>query len=210
MKGLPELTRMFLAVLERYHWSRNAIRFLGKVMRLPQVRDNFFYADAGFVAYPSLTTLNCSLTWTGDDTGKIFCLDLGKGDQVETVTPLAIRGKNDTVYTVIGSQEPTMGLGVMFSGATSGTVEGNQVTSGAILGSFSEEVGHYYLYDLDGGGESAGGDSGSPIYTVPDRNGNVRIVGILYGSAHVAGEKITTFSSWSDVEKELDLQPISP
>ena len=90
--------------------------------------------------------------------------------------------------------------------------EGNKVTSGAILSSAPDSggAGSCYTYDIDGGQESLGSDSGSPIYTVPDRNGDVRIVGILTGGVVVAGEDITIFSSWNDVMKELDLQPISP
>ena len=192
--------------------------FLGKVMQLPRPhtkghRSEFIYADAAFVAYPSTVTSDCSLTWTtGDytDTNRTFCLDLGKGDQVETVPPLAIRGKFNATYNVVGSTAPTMGLDVMFSGSTSGVAqEGNRITSGAMLSSVQSGFqGRQYLYFIDGGQESQGGDSGAPIYTVPDRNGNVRIVGILTGGATLAGEKVTLFNSWDDVEKELDLQPI--
>ena len=98
----------------------------------------------------------------------------------------------------------------MFSGGTSGPAAGgNKVTSGAILTSIGVgREGSYYTYDIDGGQESLGSDSGSPIYTVPDRDGNVRIVGILDGSVFVAEEKITIFSSWDNVTKEFDLQPI--
>ena len=194
-----------------YHIKR--FLFLGKVMQLPHPHNadgftDFVYADAAFVAYPSIATSDCSLTWTGDDTNSMYCLDLGKGEQIETVRSLAIRGKHDTVYNVVGSQSPTMGLDVMFTGKTSGVVEGNQVTSGAILTAVADDGGIFYTYDIDGGGESAGGDSGSPIYTVPDRNGNVHVIGILDGSVSVAGEKVTTFCSWDDVMQELDLQPI--
>ena len=189
-------------------------KFLGKVMRSPRPRkvgdfSDFFYADAAFAAYPSAATDDCSLTTeTGDDANGTYCLDLGRGEQIETVTPLAIRGKHNAVYNVVGSQFPTMGLEVMFTGTTSGVAEGNQVTSGAILTRFAEDGGTLYTYDIDGGGESVSGDSGAPIYTVPDRNGNVRIIGILKGFVEVAGEEVTIFSSWDDVMKELDLQPI--
>ena len=197
-------------------WDQNKktsgfTHFLGKVMRRPQFSkrgkyDNFIHADATFVAYPSTRTASCSLTWTGDDTGKTFCLDLGHGEQIETVTPLAIRGKDGAVYTVTDSESPTMGLEIMFSGKVSGVVEGNRVVSDAILTLSSSKL--FYAYNINGGGESISGDSGSPIYTVPDRNGNVQIVGILSGSVTIAGEKTTYFSSWDDVVKELDLRPI--
>ena len=190
--------------------------FLGKVMQLPRPhtrggRNNVIFADAAFVAYPSTSTSNCSLTWTTGgytDTNRTFCLDIGKGTQIETVTPLAIRGKHNMVYDVVGSQAPTMGLPVMFSGKSSGVAEGNRVTSGAILTKVDEEKGTYYTYDMNGGQESLSGDSGSPVYTMPDRNGNVRIVGILIGFLYVAGERTTVFNAWDDVMKEFDLQPI--
>ena len=190
--------------------------FLGKVMQLPRPRtrggrDDVIFADAAFVAYPSTGTSNCSLTWTTGgytDTNRTFCLDIGKGTQIETVTPLAIRGKHDMVYDVTGSQAPTIGLDVMSSGSTSGVVEGNRVTSGAILTRVSDEEGVYYLYGMNGGQLSLFGDSGSPIYTVPDRSGNVHVVGILVGQTHIAGEKTTVFNAWGDVMKEFDLQPI--
>ena len=187
--------------------------FLGKLKQRPQARQtnnfsHFFYADASFIAYPSLATSDCSLTWTGDDTDRNYCLDLGHGEQIETVIPLAIRGKNGAVYNVVGSQRPTMGLEAMFSGSSSGVVEGNRVTSGPMLTRFLPAGGFDYTYGLNGGGDSRSGDSGSPIYTVPDKNGNVRIIGILSGGIVIGGDDITTFNSWEDVMKELDLQPI--
>ena len=189
--------------------------FLGKVMQLPHPRtvgnfDEFFYADAAFVAYPSTRASDCSLVWTTNnytDTNRTFCLDLGKGTQIETVTPLTIRGKNDATYNVVGSTAPTMGLDVMFSGATSGLAhEGNRVTSGAILTRLGNEGGVDYTYDMAGGQVGQPGDSGSPIYTEPDKHGNVQIVGIIQGV--YAEEGITVFNSWDDVMKEFDLQPI--
>ena len=72
------------------------------------------------------------------------------------------------------------------------------------------------LADVDGfffeyanhsrGGDAIRGDSGSPIYTVPDANGNVRIVGILTG---IGGEGILIFNSWKTVKDEFNLRPIA-
>ena len=196
--------------------------FIGKVARMPTPRkmgdfDNFFEADAAFVAYPSRATANCSLTWREERINTTWCLDLGKGQQVEKVTPLAIRGKNGATYNVVGSQDPTTGLEVMFTGSTSGVVEGNRVTNEAMLtGSMILEPdgphGHGLQFSLIiGGGErSRGGDSGAPAYTVPDKDNNVHIVGTVKGRVIIADEEEVVVSIWSDVTKELDLQPISP
>ena len=79
--------------------------FLGKVLTMPRLhlrskfRNHYIIdADAAFVAYPSRPTAGCSLTW--EDNGESFCLDIGKGDQIERVNPLTIRGKNGDIYTV--------------------------------------------------------------------------------------------------------------
>ena len=195
--------------------------FIGKVMRVPTPRQmgnfkNFFDADAAFVAYPSLAASNCSLTWREDETNTTFCLDLGHGEQIEPVTPLAIRGKKGAVYNVIGSQKQTKGLEVMFSGSRSGVAEGYKIKddtpklTGVTLGRVDGTGSVTYTYLFGGGRPSQGGDSGSPVYTIPDEDGNVHIVGILRGFTVIAGERFTAFNSWEDVEKELDLQPISP
>ena len=55
------------------------------------------------------------------------------------------------------------------------------------------------------------GDSGSPVYTVPDANGNVHIVGIIWavGWSPELGN-ITSFHSWDRVVEEYELKPIQP
>ena len=189
-------------------------RFLGKVAKMPRVRRengrNLIDADSAFIAYPDSNTSDCSLTWN-DSAGRTFCLDLGRDEHVETVQPLTIRGKNGTVYTVIGSRRPTRNLAVQVSGARSGIIEGNRVVSGRLLSRFLKSDGfilHHYTYDINGGGETAGGDSGSPVYTIPDADGNTQIVGILVGEATIADEKLPTFNAWTDVAKELDLKAV--
>ena len=193
-------------------YNKRDRQFLGKVARMPRTwkggEGYFIGADAAFIAYPGLyTSSDCSLTWEREN-GVIFCLDLDIDEQIETVVPLAIRGKGGTIYTVIGSQSPIMGTEVWFSGGVSGAVEGNTISGGRVL-TKDTGVGVYsYVYDFTGGALTAFGDSGSPVYTVPDENGNVRIIGSVYGFHTIAGKKRTNFHSWDDVTKALDLKPI--
>ena len=58
------------------------------------------------------------------------------------------------------------------------------------------------------GDTSTIGNSGSPVYTVPDSTGNVHIVGILTGSFYRGGERVTSFSSWNDVTQGLSLKSV--
>ena len=200
-------------------------RLLGKVSETSNIRNEgnkkVLGADAAFVAYPRLKTSGCSLTWRSN--GETFCLDLG-GDQIERVAPMKIRGKGEEVYTVIGSQEHKKGVEVWFTGAVSGVVDKNLVTSGRkVLTYGSEEdlyrsmhtipVGTIESYDdIDKINPTRKGDSGAPIYTVPDENGNTRIVGILSGrgifGAGTPPVLNVIFSSWDDVTEALDLEPI--
>ena len=67
--------------------------------------------------------------------------------------------------------------------------------------------GFFYEYiNHSRGGKSTRGNSGAPVYTVPDAAGNVRIVGILIG---LADEESLAFNSWKTIEEEFNLQPIA-
>ena len=182
--------------------------FLGKVMRFSSVRKEggefFLGADAAFVAYPSPPTAGCSLTWESAD--ETYCLDLTITEQVTTVSPLSVRGKNRATHTVTGSQVPTIGLRVRSYGASSVKVREGEVVSERLLTFFSDPSGTRlgkYLYVVDGL-PSIGGDSGSPVYTIPDKDGNVRVVGTMVGS----DSDVSTFASWDDVTGALDLKPV--
>ena len=184
--------------------------FLGKVFQMPSFSvegdKRLISTDAALVAYPHPKTAGCSLTWSGD--GEDFCLDLGSDDYIERLVPLTIRGANGETYKVVGSQEPTEGLPIQVSGAVSG-VPVNSVAKGGrlLLGSVYDANGIIYRYiNHSRGGGSVGGDSGAPVYTVPDADGNVRIVGILIG--HV-GVGRPTFNSWKTIEEEFNLRPIA-
>ena len=181
--------------------------FLGKVHTMPRLHvhselwnEYIIDADAAFVAYPSGPTAGCSLTW--EDNGESFCLDIGKGDQIERVNPLTIRGKNGDIYTVTGSHQPKIGDHVLVSGAVSGA----DSVSGRVAGKLLVTSGAIFMhtYGFVSANFSIGGDSGSPVYTTPDTNGNVHIAGILFGDdgTHIL------FSPWNKVTEALNLKPI--
>ena len=185
-------------------------KFLGKVSAMPKYeevvlggRDGYLLnADAAFVAYPTPVTADCSLIWK--HLGKSFCLDLSSEDQIETVTPLTIRGKGSDVYTVIGSKKPEKGLDIWFTGAMSGVIEGDPATiSERMLADVGGDIYHFaHLVKVT---KSVGGNSGSPVYTAPDEDGNVYIVGILSGGL---GDTAIGFNAWNDVTEALNLKPL--
>ena len=185
-------------------------RLLGKVAVLPHLitHPNGLHTltvDAAFVAYPTALIANCSLLW--ESSGESFCLDIGRGNQIERVKPLTIRGKENSVYTVIGSQPVTEGLDVWSTGATSGPVAigRTRAKKKLILGIKSDL---HFLVNVVPSGSLRPGDSGGPIYTTPDAQGNTHIVGILRGSIGIAGERALTFSPWEDVTEGLNLKSI--
>ena len=190
---------------------RELQHFLGKVFQMPSFYmegdKRLISTDAALVAYPHSATPGCSLTWSGDS--EDFCLDQGSGDYIERLVPLTVRGANGETHKVIGSQEPTEGLPIRISGAVTGTPISSVAKGDRLLlgGGSHDTDGFYYKYANHSlGGDAIRGDSGSPIYTVPDANGNVRIVGILTG---IGGEGILIFNSWKTVKDEFNLRPIA-
>ena len=192
-------------------------RLIGKVHTMPHIRlinDFGFYdadADAAFVAYPRPKTADCLLTWTSN--GETFCLDLNGDQQIDRAVPMKIRGKGKEVYTVTGSYPVTADTDVWATGAVSGVFENGRITtqrkiSGHIGGG---KLGGRVNTLTEARGENLiPGDSGSPIYTVPDKDGNTRIIGVAVGGTIINDVPIATFVSWNDVTDALDLKPISP
>ena len=190
-------------------------RLLGKIYKMPHKmtlnkKAGVIRADAAFVAYPTPITENCSLTWKGSN-NELFCLDIGN-DQIDRVTPLVIRGKGKDVYTVVGSQQVKSGLDIQFTGAVSGFMQSGHVTSERkLLASYkdsNDKIYESFSYVIPIEKSAVGGDSGSPVYTVPDKDGNVRIVGILSGVTTSEETPSIFISSWDDVAKTFDLKPI--
>ena len=188
--------------------------FLGRTFKMPRIRqqeERNVIVDAAFVAYPNPHRTSCSLMWTS--LGEAFCLDHTHDNYIERVSPLTVRGEDNKVYTVTGSQEPTEGLEVRHYGSTTKGVSGTIRSGRRILTRLTKKVTKYDVYSFDyyaenKGKRSEGGDSGAPVYTNPDTNGNVNIVGILGGTFNFEDSKGFTFNSWSDVTKEFDLKPI--
>ena len=187
-------------------------RLLGKVYKTSDVREQsngepVLVADAAFVAYPRPKTSGCSLTWRGS--GETFCLDLG-GNHVERAVPLKIRGKGKEVYTVVGSQKPSKGLDLWLTGAVSGVIEYSRMTTDRKLLDYRGDFTQKYHTAPIVSSVTIAGDSGAPIYTVPDADKNARIVGVHQGLVYVgdAQEGHRMFSSWDDTADALDLKPI--
>ena len=88
-----------------------------------------------------------------------------------------------------------------------GVPKENVVESTKVL-TYNTGYNNYVTFALGSG--AIGGDSGAPVYTAPDATGNVHIVGIVDATFSRQGKSAgVSFISWSDVEEELDLKPIS-
>ncbi len=193
---------------------------LGKVFRMPTIerkmlegaQRDLLIADAAFVAYPQLMKSGCQETYKEYDEfeDREYCLDADPDDTfLERVAPLKIRGEGDTTYTVTGSKEPTDGKTIWLTGGKTGVDKGRQIVNGG--GKLLTFGRGYVRFTYHANGDLLiGGDSGSPVYTKPDASGNTNILGILVGGYYNSEEdKGVFFSAWSDVEKALDLKPIS-
>ena len=209
-KSLFTSTDMFIGH-SQYRDTLQIENFLGKAFKTSSRRTEgdktVIVADAAFIAHPYPHTSDCSLMWSNRD-GQKFCLDLvDDGHVVERVSPLVIRGKGGEVYTVIGSRQPTGGLKVNVSGGKSGIGEEGEVSSDRLLISrlTKGNLIYKYLYTT-AKTDTMYGDSGSPVFTIPDTGGNVHIVGIHVGV--FKGQQ--AFSSWEDVTRAFDLKPIAP
>ncbi|MDE0243323.1 MAG: proprotein convertase P-domain-containing protein [Candidatus Kaiserbacteria bacterium] len=167
---------------------------LGTVFKAPRIvgRD-ILQADAAFVAYPK---------------------DASTNTYRETLAPLKIRGEGDTVYTVIGSREPIEGEAIWISGSRSriplkniagGTTEIAIIRLDADGREFLEWL--YYATSLSDSEETRNGDSGAPVYTTPDENGNVHILGVFVGTIDDDSHR-SIYSSWENVEDSFDLKPV--
>ena len=196
-------------------FAKELQHFLGKVFQMPSFSvegdKRILSTDAALVAYPHPKTAGCSLTWSGD--GEDFCLDLGSDDYIERLVPLTIRGANGETYKVVGSQEPTEGLPIQVSGAVTGipissVAKGDELLVG---GGYTTDGFSYEYVNYSRGGKSTRGNSGAPVYTIPDADGNVRIVGVLIGSIpdEDPSESTLIFTSWKKVKDEFNLRPIA-
>ena len=198
----------------RYKHSHKIKYFLGKVFKIPGFRTEgekkVLNVDAAFVAYPHPKTPGCSLTWSGDE--EEFCLDPGHSDYIERLVPLTVRGKNGKTHKVIGSKEPTVGLDIQVIGSVSGIPTNGTVSKGRIL----YNKGNHYEYSYHSFIDKTPmpGDSGGPVYTVPDSAGTVHILGLIFGVYSIRDSDKReiglglVFDSWEDITKELGLKPI--
>ena len=196
-----------------YKTSQKLRLLLGKVFKMPSTRTEggkkILAVDVAFVKYPHPRTSGCSLTWQDD--GEAFCLDdTDQDNYVDRVSPLTIRGRNGDIYRVTGSQRPTRGLKVTYSGAVTGPGSRTGTVGEKLLLREKERGFYVYAYTVSPHLGTKGGDSGSPIYTIPDADKNTQIVGVHKGTLRSSTGNRNTFSSWEDAANELNLKPISP
>ena len=166
---------------------------LGTVFKLPSFYDDennkrILSTDSAFVAYPKDTATDTYL---------------------EQLEPLKVRGAGDAVYTVIGSKTPVKGESLWVFGSVTGqpvklTAIGIVLASGYVPG-WGNFYSYEYLSSPSPGSDTTRGDSGGPVYTEPDTNGNVYITGVHTGSSP-GGE--LQHSLWESVEDEFGLKPI--
>ena len=192
--------------------------FLGKAFKMSsfyQEEDiRLITTDSALIAYPYPATPGCSLTWSGGD--ESFCLEDNGEEQIERLVPLAIRGANGATHKVIGSQAVTEGLRILASGVMTGPIESIAKADQILTLSGVDIDGRYYEYtnyseyaDDYQGLRSVPGDSGAPIYTTPDRNGNVQMIGVLIGAFRINNvDEGIVFSPWNQVSDGLDLKPL--
>ena len=188
-------------------------KLLGQTYTLPKVSetDGGKYqidGDVALIAYPWQSLEDCIRMWEGD--AGTFCVKGNSGDdQIETVLPLTIRGKCGNTYKVTGSEKPKEGLDLWMSGGVSGIHDKMLIKSDRKMLIERGDGLDIFLHTLSSETEPIGGDSGGPIYTVPDADGNVLIVGMVYGTWNEPDRTTTVFfTSWEDTEEILDLKAI--
>lgn len=110
-----------------------------------------------------------------------------------------------STYNIIGkkssSQTPT-GTSVRMSGLISGVTSGTITAKG--VGFVNEFCGTWDLSSqILSNYASSSGDSGAPIFSVPDASNNVYIYGIHVGTLTLSGINYKVYSPWESIASEL-------
>lgn len=110
-----------------------------------------------------------------------------------------------SVYNIVGkkssSQTPT-GTSVRMSGLVSGVVSGTITAKG--VGILDDHCGTWDLYNqVLANYASSAGDSGAPVFSVPDASNNVYIYGIHSGTLTLSGIQYRVYSPWESISSEL-------
>ena len=163
-----------------------------------QTGNDTILADAAFVEYP--TTTRCEEEWLG------VCLRRRYKEQVKEKT---IRGDSET-YTVTGSRDPRPLETVYMRGTTTSEERSGTVGIEKVVVKYENMdtrlLVNYVEFDNPSSGKE--GDSGAPVYSSPNKDNEVEIMGIYSGSAKADEITFGLFSPWSAVERALDLQDI--
>ncbi len=199
-------------------------KYLGRVDRMPFVwkdnvtggseKESVILADAAFVEYPYsnvCSRLIAEKSGVGVVAQKVqnLCFQY---EYIDRVQSKKIRGDKE-IYSVVGSEVVEIGDRVRISGAVQGELAGSTTAKGSVAGEllYSDKVSgaHSYVF-LYTGSLMQDGDSGAPVYTEPNAENEVEIVGLHIGSMkHPSREFVFgVFSSWRDVQGTLGLRPL--
>ncbi len=204
-------------------------RFLGKVSGMPFVwkenlkgdseKESVILADAAFVEEPYS---NDCLHLVREEAAAVVPAPGGTSSKkdlcfgyeyVERVEAKRIRGERGSLYTVTGVEVPVAGDRIRVSGAAQGEIAGSTISSGRVIGDLLFTNGasgvHSYVFVYTGS-LTQDGDSGAPVYTEPNAENEVEIVGLHVGTMkHPAREVVLgVFNAWRDVAKTLNLAPL--
>lgn len=164
---------------------------------------NTVLADAAFVEYPQAS---CAKRWSP------YCFEYNYTETVRSKRILNLSGSNtyttSSTYRVDGSQTPYRGLPVRSVGATTRVERVGSITTGKMLWSPTVRNIRTYVYHFTETPLGEAGDSGSPVYTVPNANNYVKLVGIYIGETTLGGQSYSVLSSWDDVKETLNLKSL--
>ena len=157
--------------------------------------ENYLRADVAFVEYPEKCK-NTEGSLCYGHTAKYY----------PTVKPLEIYKSNGKTYTVTDSTYVSKSGAVNAMGYSSNNLLSGTVydTSQRVL---TEEGFRTYLTLSTFSAQA--GDSGGPVFTPPNSDGEVEIVGIISGSVPINGINYGGYVRWSNIQNDLSLQPIS-
>lgn len=156
---------------------------------------NYLRADVAFVEYPK----ECK------NTEGSLCYGY-TGKYQPTVKPLEIYKSNGQTYTVTDSAYVSRTGTVHAMGYSSNTLLSGTVfaPSQKVL---TDEGFRTYLALATFAVQQ--GDSGGPVFTSPNDNDEVKIVGIISGSVPINDVNYGGYVRWLTVQNDLGLQPIS-
>ncbi len=140
------------------------------------------------------------------------CFVPREGNYLETVEPLTIFSEDNQMYSVVDStRDIDQRDRVKFSGYVSGEIDSVVLDDNRtfhMVNPFdnSESIllrNMIVLYST-----TQSGDSGAPLYTHPNSDDEVEIIGSMSGNTVTTGKSRAFAFYWDDIADDLDLDPI--